>query len=127
MKRIKEILFDDVKPFIRQAEKERVSFTNNNNCKWFGVFDENELKSFFCLQFYKGVVRFKSNYTIPEYRGKKSLQLSIEFAIMYLVNRGIKKMTAYCTPMSINSHLRNGAKKIWEKNGITYVEYNFGG
>ena len=122
---LKEITYDDVKSFATIAKKERVSFENPANAEWYGIYEDEQLVSFFCLVVKGKSARFKSNYTLPEYRGRGYLQKFIDFALAECRQKGLYEMTAFCTPMSIKSHLRNGAVKHSKKNDITYVKYIF--
>lgn len=125
MNDLQKIAYDAVKPFITAAKKERVSFENPVEAEWYGIFEDEKLVSFFCLVV-KGVsARFKSNYTLPDYRGRGYLQRFIDFAVAECRKRGVCEMTAFCTPMSIKSHLRNGAIPKSKKNDIVFVKYIF--
>lgn len=125
MNEIRKVKFDEIKPFIGKAKKERVSFENPIEAEWYGLFEGEKIIAFFCLVVKGKKARFKSNYTLPEYRGKGSLQRFIDFAVSECVKRGIFEMTAFCTPMSIKSHIRNGAIPQKKKNDITFVKYVF--
>lgn len=125
MNGLQKIRFDDVKPFSTAAKKERVSFENPAEAEWYGIFEGEKLVSFFCLVVKGKSARFKSNYTLPEYRGKGYLQQFIDFAVAECRARGVYEMTAFCTPMSIKSHLRNGAIIKSNKGDITFIKYVF--
>lgn len=121
--KIEKIDFQELAGFINKAKKERVSFTNNNNCFWYCIRYENVIKSFYCLQITGVTARFKSNYTVPDFRCNGCLQKFINHAIIKCKERKVKKMTAFCTPLSIQSHIRNGAKVKSSKGDIKFVEY----
>ena len=125
MSDLQKITFDEVKPFAASAKKERVSFENPAEAEWYGIYDEGKLVSFFCLVIKGKNARFKSNYTVPEYRGRGYLQSFIDFAIAECMRRGVYVMTAFCTPLSIKSHLRHGAIQSSKKSDITFVKYVF--
>ena len=122
---IQRIAFESVKPFAAAAKKERVSFENPAEAEWYGIFDGDKIVSFFCLVVKGKSARFKSNYTLPEYRGRGYLQAFISFAIKECLKRGVSEMTAFCTPLSIKSHLRNGAIAKSKKGDITFIKYVF--
>lgn len=119
------IKFDDVKPYMRMAKKERVSFINNGNARWYGAFVGDKLVSFFCLVINGNKARFKSNYTLPEYRKQGFLQDFIRLAINLCHKNNVVEMSAFCTPLSVMSHLRNGAVPVSRKGDITFVKYYF--
>ena len=122
---IQKIRFDDVKPFSAAAKKERVSFENPAEAEWYGIFEDEKLVSFFCLVIKGTSARFKSNYTLPDYRGRGCLQRFIDFAITECRRRGVCVITAFCTPLSLKSHLRNGAIMSSKKGDIAFVKYVF--
>ena len=122
---IQKIQFDDVKPFSAAAKKERVSFENPAAAEWYGIFEDEKLVSFFCLVVKGTSARFKSNYTLPDYRGRGYLQRFIDFSVSECRRRGVYEMTAFCTPLSVKSHLRNGAIPKSQKGDITFVKYVF--
>ena len=125
MKSFKRIGFDEIQPFMSAAKKERVSFGNPDGAEWYGIEENDNLISFFCLVKGKTSARFKSNYTIPEKRGEGCLQMFIQLAIDRCLFYGLKNMTAFCTPMSVKSHLRHGAEVVSRKGDIVYVRYTF--
>ena len=123
MKLVK-ISFEDVKPFASAAKKERVSFENPYGARWYGLITENgDLVSFYCLVAREKTARFKSNYTIPEFRRKGCLQIFILHAKELCKAHGIREMTAFCTPLSVKSHIRNGAVVQSQNKDIAFVKY----
>lgn len=120
-----KITFEEVKPFAATAKKERVSFENPAEAEWYGIFEDDRLVSFFCLVTKGKTARFKSNYTLPEYRRRGYLQRFIDFAIAECMKRKVHVMTAFCTPLSVKSHLRNGAIQSSKKGDIAFVRYVF--
>lgn len=120
---IRKINFEDLSDLINKAKKERVSFANPIGAEWFGIYEDEKLVSFYCLVITKDKARFKSNYTVPEYRGRGYLKQFILHAKMTCLRRGVKEITAYCTPLSRNSHIRYGAKIQSIKKDIVFVKY----
>lgn len=124
--KIVPISFADVEPFIKEAKKEQVSFVNNPFCKWYGMAHDGCLVAFFCLMVKGKVARFKSNYTLPNFRKRGYLGNFILYAKNICANMGIKKMTCFCTKMSVKQHLRAGAVVVSKKrHDITFVKYVF--
>lgn len=121
--RIQRIEFEEVMQYISAATKERVSFDNPLRARWYGIHDGDKLVAFYCLVLKGKTARFKSNYTIPEYRGRGCLQKFIEHAKDLCRMHGVKEMTAFCTPLSVNSHIRNGAVKLSQNKDIAFVKY----
>ena len=122
MMNIIKINFEDIN-FIKEAKKERVTFSNPKNSYWFGIFDKDKLISVYCLVINKNKARFKSNYTLKEYRKKGCLNLFINHAKYICRNNNINEITAFCTPLSVGSHLKNGAILISKKNDISFIKY----
>lgn len=112
MSGLQKITFNDVQPFITMAKKARVSFENPAEAEWYGIFENDRLVSFFCLVIKGKTARFKSNYTLPEYRRRGYLQRFIDFAIAECMKRKVHVMTAFCTPLSVKSHFRSRNEKL---------------
>jgi len=121
--RIQRISFSDVKPFASAAKKERVSFENPIGARWYGIFDGERLVAFYCIVIKGKKARFKSNYTIPEYRCRGCLQVFILHAKDLCKAHGIEELTAFCTPLSVKSHYRNGAVIQSQNKDIAFVKY----
>ena len=122
--KIQKISFDDVKPFANAAKKERVSFENPLGARWYGLITlDGDIVSFYCLVPKGKTARFKSNYTIPEYRRRGCLQIFIQHAKELCRVHGVKELTAFCTPLSVNSHIRNGAVVQSQNKDIVFVKY----
>lgn len=121
--RVVKISFQKVQQYKSAAKKERVSFENPAGARWYGIFDEDNLVAFYCIVFRENSARFKSNYTVPEYRGRGCLQKFIEHAKDLCRMCGITEMTAFCTPLSVKSHIRNGAVVQSQNKDIAFVKY----
>ena len=120
--KVNKINFEDIN-FIKEAKKERVTFDNPKNANWFGIYNDDKLVSVYCLVISKNKARFKSNYTIPAFRKRGCLALFIQHSKIICKKNNIKEITAFCTPLSVNSHLRYGAKLVSKKNDICFVKY----
>ena len=122
---IVEIDFEEALKYRKNAIKEQVSFHNNTNCKWFGIYDADKLISFYCLMINNKSARFKSNYTLNEYRRQGCLNRFIQHAKNYCKENNIHIITLFCTKMSVNSHCKNGMEIIRfnDKNNIYYGRY----
>ena len=125
MKEISKIDFSEVKPFISTAKKERVSFENPDGAEWLGIYDDGVLIAFCCLVFKERAARFKSNYTVRERRGEGCLNAFIDYAVKECLRRKVNCMTAFCTPLSVKSHLKSGAVAVSKNKDITFVKYTF--
>lgn len=86
-------------------------------------YEGMQLVSVYCLVIAKHKARFKSNYTLPTYRRRGYLTLFIKHAKEICKANGIKEMTAFCTPLSIGSHLKNGAEIKSHKGDIAFIKY----
>ena len=121
--RVVKISFMAVKPFIAAAKKESVSFENPVGARWYGIYWDGHLISFYCIVVKGKSARFKSNYTVPEYRGRGCLQKFIEHAKDLCRMSGVREITAFCTPLSVRSHIRNGAVIQSQNKNIAFVKY----
>lgn len=121
--RVQKISFLKVQQYKSAAKKERVSFENPAGARWYGIFDGDVLVAFYCIVLKGQSARFKSNYTIPEYRGKGCLQKFIEHAKDLCRMHGVRELTAFCTPLSVKSHIRNGAVVQSQNKDIAFVKY----
>ena len=121
---VEAIQFSDVMPIVKEAKKHRVTFHNPAGAEWYGIKHDGEVIAVYCLVCNGKSARFKSNYTKEKYRRNGSLSAFIEHSKEECEKRGLKKMTVFCTPMSLGSHLKNGAVPKWERNGITFVVYD---
>jgi len=116
---------DSVCPdLVHLAKKEGLLFSGN--ILFFIVFNEDNPIAFFGLKMSDTSATMKCSYVIKEERGAKLLHSMTKYRLLWLrVNRPkIKKAYANTTKMSLNTHLRLGAKiKKRYKNGITKLYY----
>lgn len=122
---IRQISFEKVLPFSNEAKREDVLFTNPECSKWYGAFIDDNLISFFCLVIKNKKAKFKSNYTVPEFRRKGIMNAFIKLALKICSEEHLVEMSAICTPLSLNSHLRNGATITNKRGRFTHVKYYF--
>lgn len=70
----------------------------------------------------KGHFRFKTDYIFERFRGKKLYSELWDTRINVILSYGAKKISAYCTDMSLPKYLKEGFKiRSINKNGIKYV------
>ena len=116
--------FSEIEPFKRLASKESVTLANPEGAEWYCIRNNaGEIISFFCFVQSGYRARFKSNYTLKNYRGNGCLNAFIDFALNECKKRGIEYMDVFVTEMSKGSHLRHGAKEIRQTGHITYLKY----
>lgn len=116
---IKVITFEEIKPHIKEAEKESLSFCQKT--KYLGYFDNENLVGFAGVIVHKRSVTFKNGFIFKPYRGKGYYKQLFSYRLNLF--RGYV-IHANCTPMSINLYLRCGFKIVKKyKNGITGVKY----
>lgn len=121
MKIILKIKYDDVKPFVALGRSEGVAFSKEGG-EWYGIYDDGELIAFYNFLIMGKNGRFRSNYTRVEWRRQGCLSMFINHAKMLCRERGIMRLTAFCTPMSMGVHLEHGAKRSSDK----FIVYELG-
>lgn len=113
--------FDEVKPFRAQALKERVTMDNPPEAIWFIAEQAPGEIVGFCCAVIKGLLaRFKSDFVLPAFRGRGIYQIMFVYR-MANVN-GVKMITAFCTPKSLKTYLRNGFVVQTQRRDITFVK-----
>ena len=118
---IKIIDFQDVKPFKSMVAKERVTLENPPEAVWFGAYDGDELIGFNCSVIRNKTARYKSDYVLKAHRGKGVYNNLFEFRLAHSQNRGVRKATAFCTPMSVGTFMRYGFVPRNKKGDIVFV------
>lgn len=127
---IKPIEKNDFEFLIKDAEKEKIYFSNHT--EYYGIYDDECLGCLQCMPncnrveqkligitgivFSKNKAKFKNHYILPEYRGKGYFKKALDWSIELVRNKGIHIVEANCTDMSINEYLKRGAKIVKEYN-----------
>lgn len=105
------------------AEKEGLLFPKKD-AKFFCMLDNDEVIGFAGMNLFKNKAILKNVFILEEHRGKGLATELIKVRILLLKGIGIKIVEANCTKMSLNMHLKQGAKIVRTyKNGITKVSY----
>jgi GNAT superfamily N-acetyltransferase len=119
---MKRIGLDELLPYIAMAKKEGLLFSVN--CDYYAYYQGEQIIGFCAIKYSGNKAIFKCSYVLKEYRGNGLLIYMTNFRKKVLKEKGIKYAEANCTKMSINTHLKCGAKiKKRYKNGITQVIY----
>lgn len=121
LKIILKIKYDDVKPFVALGRSEGVAFSKEGG-EWYGIYEDGELIAFYNFLRLGSGARFRSNYTRVEWRRQGCLSMFINHAKMLCRERDVKRLTAFCTPMSMGVHLEHGAKRTSDK----FIVYELG-
>lgn len=66
---------------------------------------------------------FKGDYTKPSHRGRGYLTQITKARIEYLKKNGIRTIEANCTEMSVNIHLKAGARLIKKMKHLYLIRY----
>lgn len=121
--KIIKIDYVQIETYKSLVAKERVSLENPKEAVWFAAYIEEELVGFNCVVIKKQNARLKSDYVFKEFRNKGIYNLMFQYRIDYCIQERVKKMTAFCSPMSLGTFLRYGfSPKSKTKYGIIYVE-----
>ena len=121
---IGEIDYDDTKPFHNEMKKEHVDTKSTPNTRYFGVYVGGELAGFVgVMDKGVGLVRFKFDYVRPEFRGKGLYNALFQYRLEKYRDR---KISAFCTNMSVGTYKRYGFMEIWHKEAtnITFLKRN---
>ena len=95
---------------------------NPDNAVWFGAYINGDLAGFSCIVIKNNNARFKSDFVLYKDRNKGVYDALFKKRLEYARIKGVKKVTAFCTPMSIGTFLRYGFTPIKKnKNGIYFV------
>lgn len=103
------------------GRSEGVAFSKDGG-EWYGIYEDGELIAFYNFLIMGKNGRFRSNYTRVEWRRQGCLSMFINHAKMLCRERGIMRLTAFCTPMSMGVHLEHGAKRSSDK----FIVYELG-
>jgi len=108
--KIRKGSFEEVKPFRGRAAKDHVSMDNPPEAEWWVAEQEGgAIVGFVCGVRKGSSVRFKSAWVEPKYRGVGIYDMLMNARWKYyLSSKGVKKITAYCTPMSIQQYQKYG-------------------
>tara|TARA_R100000935_G_C2839135_1_gene170018 strand:- start:4203 stop:4589 length:387 start_codon:yes stop_codon:yes gene_type:complete len=109
---------------VHLAKKEGLLFSGN--IMFFVVFNEDDPIAFFGLKLSERTATMKCSYVIKSERRTGLLCRMTRYRLQWLkLNRPkIKKVDANTTKMSLNTHLKEGAKiQARYKNGITKLYY----
>lgn len=102
----------DIEKIISQSRKEGLVFCKNTN--YYGIIENNNLVAITGILLYSNKAIFKNHYVLSEYRGNGYFKKLLDYSISIIKEKGIKKIEATCTNMSIKEYLKRGAKIIKE-------------
>lgn len=121
---IKMTTFEDIKHLASKANKENVAVKKDDKTKYIAAFLNGEIIGFVGFMEIKDTIRYKSDYIIPFCRGKGIYHLLWEERDKVVKNKyGEVEKTAFCTPKSINTYLKNGFEKVkTNNNGYWFVK-----
>ena len=106
MAEITPVNFDYFDPFIKDAKKSNLVFSNST--QYFACFDNNNLVGLCGIVWYKDCVKFKNDYVIPKYRGKGYFKAMMDYRINLILQKNIRKIKACCTDMSLKEYMKRG-------------------
>lgn len=109
--------------FASRAKAERVTMENPHGSIWFGAFDDTGTVLGFACMVVKGqAARFKSDYVLPEHRGRGIATALMRLRLERCMDLSLTRATAFCTPLSLGIYLKHGFQaKGCNGRGITFV------
>ena len=120
---IKPCSFSDIAPYLELARRERIGVTPNTT---FYLARYNSEPAGFCgIAFKKDYAVLKNIWVKPEFRRKGIGKTIIQYQIKTAKTNGCSFARAFCTPMSLNIFLKNGATVVREYKYSTTVEIRF--
>ena len=116
---VEHIDYSQIYEYRNYTKKEDVDIEISiDNVEWYGIKKDGIVVSFYGLKIYGDKARFKGSYTLKDYRKQGCLQSLIEHAKKTAKERGCKTMNLFCTELSKNIHLRNGAVQEGKKENF---------
>lgn len=100
--------------------KEHLDIKPDTGCRYYGAFNNGELLGFVGMVNKGSTYRFKTDYIFDHYRGLGIYRKLFEFRYNVARINGAKKITAFCTPLSLSTYLKYGFT-YKEKKEITFV------
>ena len=118
---IREVKPEEVETLLQLAKKDGVTFSTG---VIFAYTESGIIKGIASIC-YSTTPKIKTQYTLPDYRGKGVGMKLLRYLIFRLKEQGYKTVKANCKPMSVNLHLALGgiAEKKYD-NGITLIKHN---
>lgn len=118
---IEENLLYKFKPALLAS---RVALKRNDGTVYIGMYEDEKLIGFAGYKILPDSIRLKTDYIVPECRGKGLYDELFKFRLETIRKKyGEVRMTAYCTEMSIGTYKRHGFKSTSKKNSITFAVY----
>ena len=118
---IKPIRYFDTEIYHKDGKKHNLIFNENTN--YLGYFIKKKLCGFVGYDVLSNKAVLRTDYVLPEYRNNGIYKELHTYRVDLLKCKGIKKMELTCTDMSINYHLKSGAKIIKQYKNFTKVQY----
>ncbi len=114
--------FEEVRPLTNAAKKDRVTMENPEGAVWFVAEEEGVIVGCVCAVIRGPWARFKSDFMLPKYRRKKLYQAMFGARMAHTLKFPVKRLTAFCTPMSLDLYLKHGFEKISARRDIWFVK-----
>jgi len=119
---IKAIRYFDTEQYHKDGKRHNLIFNENTN--YIGYFKGKELCGFAGYDVLTNKSILKCSYVLPKFRSLGIYKLLTKYRIDFLKEKNIKTIQATCTKMSINYHLKNGAKIIKQYKNYTKIQYD---
>ncbi|MDD2286494.1 MAG: GNAT family N-acetyltransferase [Paludibacter sp.] len=124
----KEINYDELpEEFMKQANKERISFLNKPEAHYFGAFENTKLVGTICVILNKNGKngKLKSSYVLTEYRGNGIYTELNNMGLSFAREHNVKQLTLNCLASSVGVHMKAGAVEWKKSKTIAYLKYDF--
>lgn len=117
---IKPLTKDEALLFLIDGKKEGLCFCAST--EYYGYFENSRLVGIAGLIMYSNKVVFKNNFVIKSHRRMGICRKLFDFGMGIVLSKGIKKVEATCTKMSLPMWLNLDAKVIAQYKYYTKVQ-----
>lgn len=117
---ITECTESEISQWKNQCNKDGLIF--NKSTKLYAARHGGAIVGFAGVMTYKKKAIFKNSYVVPEYRRRGIWKLLFKYRVDVIRQKGIKKIEATCTSMSIEAYLKMGARVIKQYKKFATVE-----
>lgn len=122
MPNFKEVPYWKARQFEEVGKKDGLMFKENTN--YWGLYINRKLVGIVGYDLLKnGSAVLRSDYVVPEYRGRGIYRMLHEHRMQILMDKGIKHMVITCTENSYPMHKKLGAIPIKEYKRFIKMEY----
>jgi GNAT superfamily N-acetyltransferase len=119
-RRLEQADFSGIEDFVPHTKGTMLEFASRTT--YYRVFSDEIAVGFCGVVWMKGAAKFKNDFVLPEHRDLGHFKWMVAERLKIAAERGVKKITACCTPMSFRHYVASGFAPVRRyKNGCTDV------